>query len=263
MKKKKLNIIDELIVRANIAMGKELTTKERKKLRKTVFCGPNRTFPCHDCAHIASAKTYLNRSKFSLATRKKIAACINRRSKMLGCPKGKPAKAKGELDVELSKLMESKVFESTKLLVEESIKNPEMDLFENAAKDCDYCYEEAKIAGSRSLPTDNKEKWDGSGAKKRMAKLAGGPDKEKINWKKYARGFVWVDPKQAETFGGYKFPFADVIGGKLKATWGGVSAAMGAVLGARGMPKDVNRKSAYSFLKGYYKKFKKEVPEYH
>lgn len=136
MGRKKLDVLDKLIKRANIAMGKKLTTKERKKLRKSVFCGPQNSFPCHDCAHVASAKAYLNRSKFSLSTRKKIAACINRKAKSLGCPKGKPAKAKGDLDVEMSKLMDSKIFESTKLLVEESIKNADMDLFENAPTGC-------------------------------------------------------------------------------------------------------------------------------
>lgn len=138
MGRKKLDVLDKLIKRANIAMGKELTTKERKKLKKSVFCGPNRSFPCHDCAHVASAKAYLNRSKFSLSTKKKIAACINRKAKALGCPKGKPAKAKGELDVEMLKLMDSKIFESTRLLVEETIKDPQMDLsFENISTECD------------------------------------------------------------------------------------------------------------------------------
>jgi len=54
---------------------------------------PGRSFPCHDCVHIRAAKVYLGRSKFSAATKKKIAACINRKAKALGCNVTKKAKA--------------------------------------------------------------------------------------------------------------------------------------------------------------------------
>jgi len=89
------------------------------------FCGPNRSFPCNDCRHVATAKAFLNRSKFSAATKKRIAACINRKSVALGCGKGKPAKAKGafeELSPELRQLAESDIFKSTKELMEASLK---------------------------------------------------------------------------------------------------------------------------------------------
>ena len=33
------------------AIGKKLTTKDRKKLKKSVFCGPGNSFPCNDCKH--------------------------------------------------------------------------------------------------------------------------------------------------------------------------------------------------------------------
>ena len=73
--------------------AKKLTTKDRKKLKKGTFCGPNRSFPVNDCKHAATAKAFLGRSKFSKSTKQKIAACINRRAKAMGCPEGKPAKA--------------------------------------------------------------------------------------------------------------------------------------------------------------------------
>jgi hypothetical protein len=120
------------------------------------------------------------------------------------------------------------------------------------------------ICGSRSLPTSDKDSWDGSGARSRMANAAGGPDKDKINWSTYAKGFVWVDPAKKDSFGGYKLPFADVVGGKLTAVWGGVKAAMGAVLGARGGTQlGGDKKAAYGFLKSYYSKFGKDAPEFH
>jgi hypothetical protein len=96
---------------------------------------PNRSFPVTDCKHVAVAKTYLGRAKFSASTKKKIAACINRKAKQLGCNTSKKAKASEdvfpkfiELSYEQKKLYSSNVFESTKKLVEDSITKPGLDL---------------------------------------------------------------------------------------------------------------------------------------
>ncbi len=119
-----------------IEKGKKLTTKDRKKMSKSTFCGPNRSFPVNDCQHAATAKAYLGRSKFSQATKKRIAACINRRAKSLGCKPGKKAKAEWtddyspkyiELSHEEKELYSSEIFEATKKLVEESIETPDQD----------------------------------------------------------------------------------------------------------------------------------------
>lgn len=89
-------------------------------------------------------------------------------------------------------------------------------------------------SGSTTLSlSDRKRSWDASAAKKRVASLAGGPDKEDISWSEYAKAFFWKDPDNSDNFGGYKLPFADVVDGKLVAIWGGVKAAAGAVQGAR------------------------------
>ncbi len=131
---------DRLTKRAYEAIekGKKLTTKDRKKMSKGTFCGPGRSFPVNDCQHAATAKAYLGRSKFSASTKKKIAACINRRAKALGCKPGKKAKASEwtagyypkyiELAHEEKELYSSEMFAETKQLVEESIKSPDMDL---------------------------------------------------------------------------------------------------------------------------------------
>lgn len=130
--------LNKLIDRANKAMevAKPLTTKQRKKMKKSTFCGPDRSFPVNDCKHVGVAKAYLGRSNFSASTKKKIAACINRKAKQLGCTPGKKAKAVKyvELGTEQKMLYSSDTFKSTKELVEKSIKNPGMELFE---KDCD------------------------------------------------------------------------------------------------------------------------------
>ena len=132
---------DELFKNADKAMGKKLTTKDRKKLKKSTFCGPNRSFPVPDCKHVAIAKAYLGRSKFSKATKKKIAACINRKAKQLNCKVTKKAKAhydeEGkfeynrfiELSAEGKKLYTSDVFKETKRMVDVSMKTKDFDLF--------------------------------------------------------------------------------------------------------------------------------------
>ena len=40
-----MDFLDELIEKADEVMGKKLTTKDRKKLSKSTFCGPGRSFP--------------------------------------------------------------------------------------------------------------------------------------------------------------------------------------------------------------------------
>jgi len=131
-------------VNKEIEKSKKLTTKDRKKLKKGTFCGPNRSFPVNDCKHAATAKAYLNRSKFSKSTKQKIAACINRRAKALGCAKGKPAKTKGtweELTIVEIALAESRIFETTRDIVEESIENEgmELDWIDYKEDDCPGC----------------------------------------------------------------------------------------------------------------------------
>jgi hypothetical protein len=131
------NNMDGLFERAQQALdvAKKLTTKDRKKLKSGTFCGPGRSFPVPDCQHVSTAKAFLGRSKFSASTKQKIAACINRKSKQLGCGGDKKAKASEnefpkyiELSAEQKKLYSSDIFESTKKLVEESLANPGMDL---------------------------------------------------------------------------------------------------------------------------------------
>ncbi len=136
-----MTYLEELFERADKAIGKKLTTKDRKKLKKSVFCGPDRSFPCPDCNHVSAAKAFLGRSKFSKATKKKIAACINRKAKQLGCNVSKKAKAHNdeegkfeynrfiELSAEEKKLYTSDVFKETKKIVDASVKSPDGDLF--------------------------------------------------------------------------------------------------------------------------------------
>jgi len=66
----------------------KLTTKKRKSLPDSVFCGPGRSFPINDCSHAVAGMRLLGRYKGSPSTKAKIAACIRRKAKALGCPIG-------------------------------------------------------------------------------------------------------------------------------------------------------------------------------
>jgi len=123
-----LDILDKLIERAEQAMGAKLSTKKRKKLKDSVFCGPGRSFPVNDCAHYTAALRLLNKSKYADSTKKNIRACINRRGKKLGCGGAKKAKAYAEANnIDINALIESEVFALTRVAVEESIENPNRD----------------------------------------------------------------------------------------------------------------------------------------
>jgi signal peptide peptidase SppA len=115
---------------------------------------------------------------------------------------------------------------------------------------------------------DDSDTWDGAAARDRLAKWAssdGSGDKDKMDWAKYRRGFGWYDAENAENFGSYKLPHHDIEGGKFVVVWGGVRAAMSALLGSRGgadIPAG-DRKAVYNHLAKHYKEFDKEPPDFH
>lgn len=81
-----------------MGMGdKVLTAKARKKLGAKTFCGPDRSFPVPDCAHVTAARRLIGRYK-GPGSKSAILACVNKKAKSLGCDKK---------DEEMSKLLES------------------------------------------------------------------------------------------------------------------------------------------------------------
>ena len=132
---------EDAINKARALMGgredsKKLTTKERKRLKDSTFCGPGWSFPVNDCAHYTAALRLLNRSKYSSSTKNKIRACINRRGKKLGCKGAKKTKAWAEANnIDIEALMASDVFKTTRDLVEYSLEHPGEDL----PNDCKTC----------------------------------------------------------------------------------------------------------------------------
>jgi hypothetical protein len=63
----------------------KLSTAQRKKLSSSTFCGPNRSFPVPDCAHVTAARRLIGRAKVGSATKARILACVNRKAKAMGC----------------------------------------------------------------------------------------------------------------------------------------------------------------------------------
>jgi hypothetical protein len=63
----------------------KLSTEARKKLGGSTFCGPNRSFPVPDCAHVTAARRLIGRAKVSDGTKSKILSCVSRKASSLGC----------------------------------------------------------------------------------------------------------------------------------------------------------------------------------
>lgn len=134
------NNLNSVFERAQKALdvAKELSTKTRNKMKDSNFCGPNRSYPVADCAHYTAALRLINRSKFSDATKAKIRSCVMSKGKKMDCPgaSDKKKETSSYLTLDMQELYDSPEFASTKILIEESIKNPGMDLtFEEC---CDY-----------------------------------------------------------------------------------------------------------------------------
>lgn len=64
----------------------KLSYATRKDLPSSAFCGPDRTYPAHDAAHVRAGIQRLSQfgSKLAPAVKKKILGCLLRRAKRFG-----------------------------------------------------------------------------------------------------------------------------------------------------------------------------------
>lgn len=123
-----------------------------------------------------------------------------------------------------------------------------------------------KVVPFQDLPLASEDRsWDGDAARHRVAKWAssdGSGDKEKIDWSKYRKAFLWYDEEAPENFTSYKFPIADVIDGRLYAVPRGIFAAAAILQGARGgtnLP-DEDIEAMKRHLEKYYHKMGRSAP---
>jgi len=73
----------------------KLSTEKRKKLAKSTFCGPGKSFPVPDCAHVTAARRLIGRYKGG-GSKESILSCVSRKAKALGCG-GSDSKKKDEV----------------------------------------------------------------------------------------------------------------------------------------------------------------------
>jgi hypothetical protein len=62
----------------------KLSTEKRSNLSNSTFCGPDRSFPVPDCAHVTAARRLIGRYK-GPGDKTAILACVSRKAKALGC----------------------------------------------------------------------------------------------------------------------------------------------------------------------------------
>jgi hypothetical protein len=80
----------ELALDAEMLEDAKLSTQRRKKLPKSTFCGPDRSFPVPDCAHVTAARRLIGRYK-GPGNKSAILACVSRKAKAMGCGGSKDA----------------------------------------------------------------------------------------------------------------------------------------------------------------------------
>jgi hypothetical protein len=79
-----------------MAVDTKLTTKKRKALPASAFCGPSRSFPANDCNHVRAGLSLLGRYE-GPGDKDKIRACLYRKARAMDCFKtGKGAKKSSE-----------------------------------------------------------------------------------------------------------------------------------------------------------------------
>lgn len=118
---------------------------------------------------------------------------------------------------------------------------------------------------THTTPIDNEAVWNGPAARTQLRRWASSDDSgdpETIDWARYARGFAWFDSENRETLGAYSLPHHVVRDGNLVGIWRGITAAMGALLGARGGTNipDAERTGTYNHLARHYRDNDREAP---
>jgi Caudovirus prohead serine protease len=121
--------------------------------------------------------------------------------------------------------------------------------------------EDIEIKGASGKTTwplaDEDVKWDKGAAHKRIMEWAGGDDPD---WAKVKSVHFWFDDEKADTWDGYKLPFADVIDGSVKAVPHAIYACTGGHgLSASDIP-DEDVPAIKKKIEVYYHKLGKKAP---
>lgn len=79
---------DECVTAARGLEDVQLSAKQRETLKTSTYCGPGRSFPVPDCAHVTAAKKLIGRYKGSASEKERILDSVNRKASELGCSSG-------------------------------------------------------------------------------------------------------------------------------------------------------------------------------
>lgn len=103
---------------------------------------------------------------------------------------------------------------------------------------------------------DRDRSWDADGAVARWRRASGSEDEPNA---RYRDAFVWFDRENADEFGSYKLPVADVVDGTLTAVPRAIFAAAAAIEGARGgvLIPDDDMDAVRAHLSRYYAKMRR------
>lgn len=114
----------------------KLSTKKRKSLPSSSFCGPNRSFPVNDCAHYTAAKRLIGRYK-GPGSKDSIMSCIERKGKAMGCSTSKDEQDEEMVSTEGITLetMSDKLLAETLLATEKAMADRGL----KAERKCDNC----------------------------------------------------------------------------------------------------------------------------
>jgi hypothetical protein len=74
----------DLALNSLVPEDAKLSAEQREKLPDSAFCGPERSFPVHDCAHYTAALRLISRYK-GPGSKDAIRSCVESKGKKLGC----------------------------------------------------------------------------------------------------------------------------------------------------------------------------------
>ncbi len=84
-----------------IVQDAKLSTAARKKLASSTFCGPQKSFPVPDCAHVTAARRLIGRYK-GPGDKSAILACVARKAKAMGCDSSEDSAKKVQDNTEIT-----------------------------------------------------------------------------------------------------------------------------------------------------------------
>jgi hypothetical protein len=132
-----LELVIESDTEISDLLDAKLSTKKRKSLAPSTFCGPKKSFPVPDCAHVVAARRLIGRYK-GPGSKEEILSCVSTKAKALGCAGKKDCQEDSQEVVDqgviLSDLSDeelgSTILLVEKLMVERGLK---------AERKCDKC----------------------------------------------------------------------------------------------------------------------------